>query len=135
MHSSQGVNPRILRVWHTFGEGHQGTLPQRRAWKRAVLAGKELLQHRSQNSRNDIMGLTGEGAILSCGKSIGDCLRRLEHPCLDLAAAYHERGYRDGGHPFGECRHVAQKRRFIDERVRDVFERRPEWCLSQLGND
>src|SRR6266702_2029282 len=70
---------------------------------------EELLQHRSQNSRNKIVRLTGEGVIRSCGKSIGDRLRGLPHPCLNRATADHERLDRDGGQLFGKLRHVAQK--------------------------
>src|SRR2546425_13085020 len=122
-------------TWPLSTQGPSRDASYQGAWKRAVLAGKELLQHRSQDSRNDIVRLTFQGAVLGIGKGICECLRGRAHPRLAVSAAYHERGDRDGRQLLGQHWHVTQKSSFIDERVRTVFECRSEWRLSQLGND
>src|SRR6266566_2726409 len=96
---------------------------------------EERFQDGSQDLRNDIVRLTRKGAVLGIGKGACECLRGRAHPRLAVSATYHERGDRDGGQLFGQHWHVTRESSVIDERVRNVFECRPEWRLSQLGND
>src|SRR5205085_8470522 len=84
--------PRFVRPSRSSAHAHPMVRPG------IVSPLEELLHYGSHDLRVDVMGLTGEGTVISVGKSIGDRLRRVEHPYLDLAAADHERGDRDGAH-------------------------------------
>jgi hypothetical protein len=54
------------------------------------------------------------------------------HPLLVVSATDYECGDRNGRQLLGQHRHVTQGRSFVDERVRNVFECRPEGCLCLM---
>lgn len=81
------------------------------------------------------MRLTFQGAMLSVGKGICEYLRGVVQHRRAVSTTYQERGDRDGRQLFSQHQHITHDSSIIDERVRYVFERRPEWRMSKLGND
>src|SRR5258707_14146324 len=106
-----------------------------RSLEHTLSVGKELLQHGSEDLRDDVVGLTWKAAVLPLGEGVHQRLCSVAQKRRAVPTVHHERGDRDGVHEFGRHRHITQNSHFVDEGVRHVLKRRPEGSMSQLGND